>query len=88
MKEFEPNITNQKDVQEMIRAAKADIREDNQEVIDSMPDVATTPGQEELKKKHGTPREFATAAFDAVGEISCLEAHASVADYKERWEHA
>lgn len=64
------------------------IRDENQDIIDEMPDVAATPGQEELKAKHGTPREFARAAVNAIGEISCLEAITSIYDYKARWDAA
>ena len=64
------------------------IRADNGDLIASMPTDATTPGQEELKRKHGSPRAFAQACNNAIGEISCLEAHTAIAEYKAKWDAA
>lgn len=64
------------------------IRANNGDLIASMPCDATTPGQEELKRKHGSPRAFAQACNNAIGTISCLEAHAAIAEYKAKWDEA
>ena len=64
------------------------IRADNGDLIASMPTDATTPGQEALKAKHGSPRAFAQACNNAIGTISCLEAHTAIADYKAKWDAA
>jgi hypothetical protein len=59
------------------------------DLVDSMPDEATTPGQQALQAKHGTPRGFAAACVRAIGDmISCDEATEAIAKYKERWEAA
>ena len=71
-----------------IKAAIDAIREDNGDLIASMPTDATTPGQEELKRKHGSPRAFAQACNNAIGEISCLEAHTAIQDYLAKWNAA
>lgn len=76
------------DIREEIKAAIDAIREDNGDLIASMPTDATTPGQEELKRKHGSPRAFAQACNNAIGEISCLEAHTAIAEYKAKWDAA
>lgn len=51
----------------------------------TLPDSVQTPGQRTLKKKHGTPMEFALACADAVGEISVSEAHLAVEKYRNEW---
>jgi hypothetical protein len=71
--------------QKAIRTAIQQTRENNADVIADMPTKATTPGQRALKKKHGTPAEFAQACVNAIGEISCLEAHTAIAKYKREW---
>ena len=79
------------DVREEIKttvAAIAAIRADSGDIIDAMPDAATTQGQVELMRKHGTPRTFAHACINAIGEISCDEAHASIKKYKTEWDAA
>jgi len=75
-------------IPEEIKAAIDAIREDNGDLIASMPTDATTPGQEELKRKHGSPRAFAQACNNAIGTISCLEAHTSIQDYLTKWNAA
>ena len=67
----------QKLMQEMVRQT----REDHADIIAEMPCKATTKGQRALKRKHGTPRSFARACVNAIGEISCLEAHAAISKY-------
>ena len=64
------------------------IRADNGDLIASMPTDATTPGQDELKRKHGSPRAFAQACNNAIGTISCLEAHTAIQDYLTKWNAA
>lgn len=76
------------DLREEIKAAIDAIREDNGDLIASMPTDATTPGQEELKRKHGSPRAFAQACNNAIGTISCLEAHTAIQDYLAKWNAA
>jgi hypothetical protein len=73
---------------DMIRQMRDEVRADNGDMIASMPHDAKTPGQEALKKKHGSPRVFAQACVNAIGEISCLEAHTAIARYKEQWDKA
>lgn len=70
---------------ELIREMIKQTREDNQDLIDEMPDKAKTKGQRDLKKKHGTPQEFAKAVVNAIGEISCLEAHTAIEKYEQEW---
>jgi hypothetical protein len=43
---------------------------------------------EELRKAHGTPREFADAVWRAVGEISIAEASAAIAKYQREYDEA
>jgi hypothetical protein len=73
---------------ELIKSAIDAVREQNGDLIASMPTDATTPGQEELKRKHGSPRAFAQACNNAIGEISCLEAHEAIQDYLAKWNNA
>lgn len=73
---------------ELFRSMREQTIADNADLIAEMPDEATTPAQEELKAKHGTPREFAKACVNAIGEISCLEAHTAIAEYKNKWDAA
>ncbi len=75
---------NYKELRAMIQAT----RDDNGDLIASMPHDAKTPGQRALAKKHGSPRMFAQACVNAIGEISCLEAHTAIAKYKKQWEEA
>lgn len=75
-------------IRKEIKAAIEAIREDNGDLIASMPTDATTPGQEELKRKHGSPRAFAQACNNAIGTISCLEAHTAIQDYLTKWNAA
>lgn len=63
-------------------------REQNGDLIASMPTDATTPGQEALKQRHGSPRVFAQACNNAIGTISRLEALTAIAEYKARWDAA
>ncbi len=49
---------------------------------------ARTPGQKALARKHGTPRQFASAVINAVGEISIDEAEAAIAQYLAEWRAA
>lgn len=53
-----------------------------------LPDKATTPGQKELEKKHGSPRNFAERCVAAIGEISVDEANRAVEAYYETWQKA
>lgn len=57
-------------------------------MYDSLTDRAVTRGQSVLRKKHGTPKEFARACADAVGEISVAEAHTAVEKYVKEYEAA
>lgn len=79
---------NQQELQKQMAEMIDQIRADNGDLIASMPTDATTPGQEELKRKHGSPRAFAQACNNAIGEISCLEAHTAIAEYKAKWDAA
>lgn len=49
---------------------------------------ALTPGQRRLRKKHGTPAEFAVACYRAVGEVSMDEANVAIAKYQKEWDAA
>jgi len=73
---------------DLIKAAIDAVREQNGDLIASMPTDATTPGQEALKAEHGSPRAFAQACNNAIGEISCLQAHTAIAEYKAKWDAA
>lgn len=73
----------------IIRDAIMETRRDNDGLIASMPDASkTSEAQKKLAAKHGSPREFAQACVNAIGEISCLEAHTAIAKYKKQWEAA
>lgn len=80
------------DNQELFRhAAGAMVREARASLADlpkGLPDVAETPGQRELQAKHGTPKAFAEACIQAVGEISPAEARGAVSRYLEEWRAA
>lgn len=64
------------------------IRRDAEGFINSMPSIAKNQAQQELVKKHGTPREFARACVMAIGEISCSEAFFAVSKYHKQWKDA
>ena len=53
-----------------------------------LPDKAETPGQVALEAKHGTPKAFAEACAQAVGEISINNAVAAVERYADEWRAA
>lgn len=63
-------------------------RADNGDLIASMPHDATNDAQRALAKKHGSPRMFAQSCVNAIGEISCLEAHTAIQKYLKQWEDA
>lgn len=44
--------------------------------------------QRELEEAHGTPKEFAMALWNALGEISVDEAHAAIQKYEAEWHEA
>ena len=71
-----------------IREAIHQTRDDHADVIAMMPDKATTAGQRALQKKHGTPRAFARAVVNAIGEISILEAQLAIRKYRDEWQAA
>lgn len=71
-----------------IREAIRQTRDDHADVIAMMPNEATTAGQRTLKKKHGTPRAFARAVVNAIGEISVLEANVAIRKYLDEWKAA
>lgn len=73
-----------REIREDIRAT----RDDHADVIASMPSKATTAGQRALQKKHGTPRAFARAVVNAIGEISVLEANLAIRKYRDEWQAA
>jgi hypothetical protein len=79
---------NHEEAANMIRQMRDEVRADNGDLIASMPHDAKTPGQKKLAKKHGSPRMFAQAVVNAIGEISCLEAHTAIARYKKEWDKA
>lgn len=54
----------------------------NLDLLDNEP---MTEKQHRLKKKHGTPKEFADAVFNCVGEISIAEARAAIDKYNAEW---
>ena len=56
--------------------------------LGALPDKATTAGQRALRKKHGTPRAFASAVVNAIGEISILEAQLAIRKYRDEWQAA
>lgn len=68
-----------------IRAMVRQAQEDNCDVIDGMPDVATNAAQRALQDKHGTPKAFAAACVNAIGDISPLEAHTAIKRYRDLW---
>lgn len=71
-----------------IRKAIKQTRGEHSDVIAMMPNKATTAGQRALKKKHGTPRAFARAVVNAIGEISVLEANVAIRKYLDEWERS
>jgi hypothetical protein len=70
---------------QLIRRMIEDTRADNEDLIMSLPNKAETDAQRELQAKHGTPREFAQACVNAIGEITCLEAHTAIERMLKRW---
>lgn len=81
-------MTRKEDVAKMVREMRDQARADNGDLIASMPAHAETAGQLALMEKHGSPRAYANAVVNAIGEISCLEAHAAIARYKAEWDAA
>lgn len=71
-----------------MREAVRQTRADQADVIAMMPNRATTAGQRALQRKSGTPRQFARAVVNAIGEISVQEAHATIRKYLEEWKAA
>jgi len=71
-----------------VKRAIEEVRADNADLIEDMPNEATSAAQRILQTEHGTPREFAQACVNAIGEISCLEAHTAIQKYKKQWEEA
>lgn len=63
-------------------------RNDHADVIAAMPTKAQTAGQRILQRKHGTPRLFARAAVNAIGEVSVLEANVAIRKYLHEWQAA
>lgn len=57
-------------------------------LADEAPDITTTPGQEKLRKRHGTPRTFAIAVINSVGTISNHEAKVAIQKYVKEWNEA
>jgi len=53
-----------------------------------MPHEPKNKAQRKLMEKHGSPRMFAQACVNALGEISCLEADAAIEKYRRQWEAA
>lgn len=52
------------------------------------PFPVSTPGQEALRLKHGTPKEFMNNCADAISELSYDEAARAVSQYKFEWDNA
>jgi hypothetical protein len=75
-------------VPEEVRRAIEETRADNADLINEMPNKATSAAQRILQAEHGTPREFAQACVNAIGEITCLEAHTAIQKYRKQWEEA
>jgi|HubBroStandDraft_4_1064222.scaffolds.fasta_scaffold162750_3 hypothetical protein len=48
----------------------------------TLTDNVFTTGQRKLMKAHGTPKDFALACADAIGEISVAEAHKAALKYE------
>lgn len=71
---------------EQIAAMIQATRDNNGDLVASMPHDATNAAQEALKAKHGSPRAYAQACVNAIGEISCLQAHEAIAKYKAEWD--
>lgn len=76
------------DVKNQIADMVQELRDHHSELISSMPQDATNVSQMTLKQLHGSPRAFAQACVNAIGEISVLEAHQAIAKYKEEWDEA
>jgi hypothetical protein len=68
-------------LKEMVQKAQ----DENRSLIDGQPNKATTPGQWALQKQHGTPKVFARACVQAIGEISPAEAEVAINKYREEW---
>lgn len=47
-----------------------------------------TDAQRRLLRKHGTPKQFAEAVFNALGEVSLAEARTAVEAYCKEWSEA
>ena len=68
-----------------IAAMVRETQDANRDVLDTLPNKANTPAQRALQEKHGTPREFAEACINAIGEISALEANVAIRKYRDEW---
>jgi hypothetical protein len=44
--------------------------------------------RETLRRRHGTPKEFAAAVYAALGEISVDEANIAIRKYQDEWDNA
>jgi len=75
-------------ITEQIMADIRKVRYDQSYKISWMPTKSVTEGQKALESKHGTPREFAKACLELIGEISVDEFHAAITKYKNEWEAA
>jgi len=75
-------------MREILKKMIEDVRKDNADLIAGLPNKAVNDAQRALEKKHGTPRSFAQAVVNAIGEISCLEAHTAIQRYLSRWNAA
>lgn len=71
-------------LQEAVKQAQ----DSNRYLAEGLPDKAKTDGQRALQRVHGTPKEFAEACINAIGEISVLEAHVAVNKYHQQWNAA
>lgn len=63
-------------------------REQQRALTVGLPRFPKTKGQLELRKKHGTPTEFAEACVQAIGEISVRQASQAIDKYLAEWKAA
>lgn len=50
-----------------------------------LPDKPRTPHQRRLALKHGSPRQFAIDASQAIGDVSPAEASKAITNYLHQW---
>jgi hypothetical protein len=70
-------------------ALESQVRKVRQDKKTALLDAAMSPAQKKLRKKHGTPAQFAMAAYRTVPEFCSMdEAQAAIDKYNAEWKAA